>query len=147
MENKSQTRDELLPCCHLPHSTGKDRYLPHQGLIFALLINLYNRTRWLQWPFCLCLTAFSFKTQNFWAKLLQNIVHQNTDLGNNWETNTLAVCPLPPLIQKTAFWELIQNTFPIAFEATLMKPCSVADYISFTKFWVSVSHLPPRFPQ
>lgn len=60
--------------------------IPHQGLIFALLINLYNRTRWLQWPFCLCLTAFSFKTQNFWAKLLQNIVHQNTDLGNNWET-------------------------------------------------------------
>lgn len=52
-------------CCHLPRSTGKDRHPPQQGLVFALLINLYVGQGWLQQLFSLCLTAFSFKTRHF----------------------------------------------------------------------------------
>lgn len=73
--------DKLFLRCHLPRSTGEDRHPPQQGLVFALLINLSNTARWLQRLFSLGLTAFSFKTRKFGAKLLPSVMHQYPQLG------------------------------------------------------------------
>lgn len=73
--------DKLFPCCRLPCSTGEDRHPPQQGLVFVLLINLSNSTRWLQQLFSLGLTAFSFKTRKFGVKLLPSVKCQYAQHG------------------------------------------------------------------
>lgn len=74
-------------------------------------------------------------------------MRQNAELGKDWEINLRPCILYRQWYKKTAFGELIQNAFHIAFEATQMKLHSVAKYFSFTKFWISVSHVSlPGFP-